>query len=166
MNCQVCEQVMSGSVCVCGWSVRTLAAPSDWITRECPAPHCTVIIRERPGRNGSAFCKWCHAKGVTVYATPVREVATLKAPEFITKEQFGLALYDCIQKFSEREWLREEQQRTEQSLRLSPLERRLKIEQLKKREAHVNQECTDLIGQIAPADAKRILGKYEAAVCA
>lgn len=81
----------------------------------------------------------------------------------LTKEQFGYTLYDCIQKFSERQWLREEQQRTEHSLRLSPLERRLKIEQLKKREASVNQECTELIGLIAPEDAKRIIEKYESA---
>lgn len=79
----------------------------------------------------------------------------------ITKEQFGVDLYECIKKFSERQWLRDEQRRTADSLRFTPLEKRLKIDSLKKREAEVTKALLPLTEKIQPADMKRLLDKYE-----
>jgi hypothetical protein len=91
MTCGQCERELFGDKCVCGWQVPRLEVPKrSWIYRECEG--CTTMIVRQPHEEYARYCKWCKAKGVTT----TRRIVTEPVGECLTKEEFGLTLYEAI----------------------------------------------------------------------
>ena len=59
MTCERCEDDFTGSRCHCGWIPPQLQAQAQWHTRLCLQCK-NVMIRERVGKRGHEFCKWCN----------------------------------------------------------------------------------------------------------
>src|SRR5689334_676195 len=98
MHCPECDSSLATDAvaCTCGWRAATLVVATDWINQTCSSPGCTVVIRSRVGHQapGAPVCKWCQ-QGTAYYriaeSDPQRHFGPL-----VTKEEFGLDLYEAI----------------------------------------------------------------------
>lgn len=98
MNCESCGDEFDGSRCHCGWAAPALEVKkkaSDWIIYDCQTPGCRVKIRVRVGQQADhPVCKWC-LKEAAYNTRPSIEKQPDDGP-LLTKEEFGLELFDAI----------------------------------------------------------------------
>ena len=161
MICDRCTSVFTGGVCVCGWRAPT-APIRSWLIFDCAAPNCTVVIRELGNANGCRLCKFCQARGVTVQDRIVKSLnVPLAVSRPISKEELGLDLCETIKKFSEREWLRQRRRVTVTNLSISSSERRLRLDEIQRRESECTRNITELMPKVSAEDARRLITKYE-----
>jgi len=171
MICNRCTTVFYGNSCQCGWKASNSSSNDPmrgWVTFTCAAPNCgATIIRERINANGSSLCRFCRAKGVAVEARMLQPFSALTTDgPVISKDEFGVDLYETIKRFSERKWLGQQYRDTATDLRIPPTERRIRLGDLRHREMKCTKIITDLMPKIDSDDVRRLLGKYEAPVCA
>lgn len=82
----------------------------------------------------------------------------------LVREEFGVELFDCIAKFSERQWLREVLTRMDQQeqshatlLDYGRCDRK-KIREL---DAELSRQIVALMPKLQPADVTRLMERYE-----
>ncbi len=98
MTCETCGEWMHGTRCSCGWSVPSLEAKPrrEFLIQECSSPGCTVVIRSLVGRQQSKpTCKW-HEQGKAYQTAGPTALRHIDPSEPMTKEEFGLELYEAI----------------------------------------------------------------------
>lgn len=161
MPCDQCEQ----APCVCQRSLTAQKPDSHWSVRECESPDCHVMIREPRSFVGSRFCKWCTARGVTVTYEQLNDEQTLPAlTPCLTKEEFGVELFETIKLFAGREWIQQEYARLCTDLSVLVAEKKRRLADLKAREQDLTSRITDALSNLNPDDVRRLLARYETAV--
>ena len=148
--------------CSCTAALDVVKTESLFLLRECESPDCHVMIREPRSFVGSRFCKWCTAKGVTVTYEPLQDVPVLPVePRYLTREQFGDALYACIALFAGRQFVRQEYKRTVTDLDLSVAERKRRLSDLKAKEKDCDTQILAVMPTLSTADQHRLLQRFE-----
>lgn len=89
MTCYTCEQ----DPCTCQ---KALGVPTQWLIQHCSVPGCEVAIRVQAGKQASTnpICKW-HQAGTAYYTKPGGSREPAIGP-YLTREEFGLDLYEAI----------------------------------------------------------------------
>ena len=147
MLCVECEN----DPCTCQ---RQLVCPSDWINQTCSTPGCTVIIRSRIGQQdpGSPVCKWC-LEGKSYYRHAESDQQHHFGP-LMTKEEFGLDLYEAIELLSGIEMAKKKADLlTENGKIPAAREAELWIQDAEKKLNALLER-----GTIEPGDMRRLLG--------
>lgn len=165
MTCEECGREFQSLRCACGWQAPQLAVQHDppaWTVRECEAAGCTAMIRERPGAVGSRFCKWCQANGITT-----AKVARIDArTPYLSREQFGLDLYDTIRRFGALDQVRQEFKRVCTADGLTVEARKRRLDELRKFDTEMTKKITALMETLNPDDVRRLLSQFEAGTVA
>lgn len=99
----------------------------------------------------------------SLQAVQAYHVQSLPAPVgvYITKEEFGLDLYECIKLFAMRHQLRAVRKRLYTNLDISVADKKLKMADMGKEEEELTAKIQALIGTLKREDVKRLLDTYE-----
>jgi len=90
-------------------------------------------------------------------------VGTSRSAGHITKEQFGLSLFECIKLFAGRDQVRRNWHQFNTSDKLDVTEKNKRLRELEKRDKDLTQQILAVIPTLQPDDQRRLLEQYEPA---
>ena len=127
---------------------------------ECASLGCTTRIRVPIGEEiGNPQCRFCQANKITKLK-PEHAPHEHEHKE-ISKEDFGVNLFECIKFFSARNLMRESYKKLVTNLHIPPDERKKRLDELKRKEAALDAQITRMIDELSPDEQREVLQRFE-----